>query len=359
MSLASFIFGLLILSSGGQLDTDSRRGSIPILYSTDLYHPHADPDDHFDLATLFALPEFDIRGVILDDGARQKEAPGRIPLEQMLWITQRRIPYAIGLAGQLRSAEDTGLGQPDEFQQGVRLLLEALRQSPVPVTVFCTGSLRDVAAALNREPELLRTKISRLYLNIGDTTAQDEYNVLLDPQAYVAVLRSKLPIYWCPCFDGGLWRKDRGYATYWRFIHYEVLEATRPVVQNWFIYALTKPQADPIAFLSQPADPTAKKEVWAMPRNMWCTAPFLHAAGRSVIREDSGRWQIRTSAPEATARRLFDFVDAKVSITPEGRAHLVLDPQADGEPVKVFKILEPELYDTVMTEVLRELLRRL
>jgi hypothetical protein len=45
----------------------SAAEKVPILYSTDLYHPHADPDDHYDLATLFALAEFDIRGIILDN----------------------------------------------------------------------------------------------------------------------------------------------------------------------------------------------------------------------------------------------------------------------------------------------------
>ena len=29
---------------------------VPVIYCTDLFHPHDDPDDHFDLATLFALP---------------------------------------------------------------------------------------------------------------------------------------------------------------------------------------------------------------------------------------------------------------------------------------------------------------
>jgi hypothetical protein len=40
---------------------------VPILYSSDLYHPHADPDDHYDLATLFALEELNVRGIILDN----------------------------------------------------------------------------------------------------------------------------------------------------------------------------------------------------------------------------------------------------------------------------------------------------
>ena len=39
---------------------------VPVILSTDLMHPHDDPDDHFDLATLYAMPEMDIKGVVLD-----------------------------------------------------------------------------------------------------------------------------------------------------------------------------------------------------------------------------------------------------------------------------------------------------
>ena len=42
--------------------------SVPVIHCTDLFHPHDDPDDHFDLATLYAMPELDIKGVVLDQG---------------------------------------------------------------------------------------------------------------------------------------------------------------------------------------------------------------------------------------------------------------------------------------------------
>jgi len=85
----------------------------PILYSTDLFHPHDDPDDHYDLAALFAIQEFDLRGIILDLGARQKQKPGRLPVEQMMHITKRKVPCAVGLADPLRSPDDKALDQPE------------------------------------------------------------------------------------------------------------------------------------------------------------------------------------------------------------------------------------------------------
>ena len=57
--------GLLALASGvvngyafsGET-SDKRRnttGKTPVIHATDLYHFHCDPDDHWDLATIYAL----------------------------------------------------------------------------------------------------------------------------------------------------------------------------------------------------------------------------------------------------------------------------------------------------------------
>ena len=39
---------------------------IPVIDVTDLYHPHQDVGDNFDLVAAYALPEIDLRAVILD-----------------------------------------------------------------------------------------------------------------------------------------------------------------------------------------------------------------------------------------------------------------------------------------------------
>ena len=218
----------LILTIILEVSSAEAATKIPVLYSTDLHHPHEDPDDHFDLATLFSLPELEVRGIVLDCGSHQLKAPGSIPVKQMLHLTSQQVPYAIGLGHALRSPDDDGCDQPDKFQRGVQLILNVLRNSPEPVTVFTTGSLRDVAAAFNRQPELLRRKVARLYINIGNPAAgadsrQWEYNVKLDRSAYCCIMRSGLPIYWCPCFDGGIWQRGRQ-GTYWKFVHARVLD---------------------------------------------------------------------------------------------------------------------------------------
>ncbi|HUT89334.1 MAG TPA: nucleoside hydrolase [Thermoguttaceae bacterium] len=359
VATSAVVISLVALGACGDASPPS-HGTIPVLYSTDLHHPHQDPDDHFDLATLFALPEFDVRGILLDCGARQLAQPGKIPVEQMAHLTGRDVRHAIGLESPLRSPADDGRDQPARCQKGVALILDVLRQADEKVTIFTTGSLRDVAAALNREPELFRHKVRRLYVNIGDSGAAgggQEYNVKLDTASYVRVLRSGLPVYWCPCFDGGVWKRQRGYATYWRFVHEEVLETAPQRLQNWFIFALVKPDADPIAFLSRAQEPAVRRRVWSMPRNMWCTAPFLHAAGRDVVEPSTGRWVARPADRESqNVTTPYAFVPARVTVDDKARATLHLDETAQGEAVHVFKILDQANYDKIMASCLRELL---
>ena len=105
---------------------------IPIIYSTDLFQPHDDPDDHVDLATLFALDEFEILGIIVEHGEKQATRPGQIPVRQMMQLTARQVPCVVGLNPPLKSLEDQALDQPAECQQGVNLLLEKLQRGRSP-----------------------------------------------------------------------------------------------------------------------------------------------------------------------------------------------------------------------------------
>jgi len=253
--------------------TDAAERTIPIVYSTDLFHPHQDPDDHYDLACLFALREFDVRGIILDLGATQAERPGRPAVEQMMHVSGRKVPFAFGLGRRFRQRTDKALDEPAEFQGGVELILSALRQPGDKVILFTTGSCRDVAAAYNREPELLKDRVKAVYFNIGRGPGeeQNECNVGYDPAAYLRLFESGLPIYWCPCFG-----KD-GYQTLYVADQATVVGACATPVQNFFVYCLTRSTAEAIPFLAGGPHPLPTG-----PRSMWCTAPMFHAAGRRI-----------------------------------------------------------------------------
>ncbi len=305
--------------------------SVPIIYTTDLYHPHDDPDDHFDLVTLFAIPEFDIRAIIIDTGKRGKDRPGILPVKQMMHITGRTVPVATGLVENVRHQGDTGERQPDAVQAGVRLILKVLRESTKPVTIFTTGSLRDVAAAYNRNPALFKTKAGRVYINVGHSCGGPEHNVNLDRHAYVRILGSPLPVYWVPCFGAD------GYKSHWHFRQGDVLESAPLAVQNFFVYCLTRAKADvrdPIKALAEPIDQAVKEPIWAKTRNMWCTGAFLHAAGRS----------------DPTC----GFKKVTVHLDNAGKTRI--SRPGDGLEIMTFHHADPDAYGQSMRNALRELL---
>lgn len=320
----------------GASDTLSSR--IPLIYCTDLFHPHEDPDDHFDLATLYAIPEFDLRGIVLDQGERQLARPGSIPVGQLNALTGRRVPSEIGLSSKLVSPTDKALDQPEQFQGGVRMILGTLRAATSRVDIITVGSVRDLVAAFNREPGIFRERAGRVMVFIGEASNPDfrEYNVTLDPQAYVGLMRSGLNLYWVPCFDGGLWRND-GHASFWQATHADLLHpAPRELVQ-FFIYALEKETADPMAFLRQPVDSARREALFRQTRNLWCTAIF-----RSL------------TVPGEPVGNAFEFEPVAVAVSDDGGLH-----KGDSIPaatVRRFKVRDAERYASEMTRATAEIL---
>lgn len=326
---------------------------VHVIYGTDLFHPHDDPDDHYDLATLFALSNFEIDAILLDLGDRQRARPGRIPLEQMFRLTGRKAPYAVGLSAPLKSADDQGLDRPAEDQRAIELLLETLRKAPAPVTLITAGSVRDVCAAFNREPELLRNKIDRLYINIGSASDSVEWNVKLDLHAYLGVMRSGLPVYWCPCIPV----EPNPYSTYWKFQQGQMLEGLPTPVLNFFVYALQRvrpDELDPIRAIETDLRPW-RQLPGLSDRNMWCTASFLDAAGYAVKKTEPGYAPVLNPGEDAVD--VFSFVPANVEIDDQGQTRSIQeDPQGR---IHIFKTRDHEVYQAAMTDCLRYLLMHL
>jgi hypothetical protein len=352
--------------NGGATEPPQTALKAPVIYSTDLFHPLGDPDDHVDLATLFALPELDVRAIILDQGDMQGVKSGQVPVQQMMALTGRQVPFAAGLGTALRYPEDKGLNQFGFYQAGVNLILKALRESPQPVFVITTGSVRDVMAAFNREPELFREKAARIYVNAGNSAGGDLYwNPSLDPQAYIRLMSVGLPVYWCPCF-GGLEtleafaagpRPTLQYQTYWEFRQADIFGALAAPLQDFFLYALGRKsvsKVDPIAYLSRAPEPALRAEQWKQMRSMWSTASLYHAAGRKHYRAGDS-WAVRHEpVPGYALAEVFDFVPAEVMIDRDLRTI----PKISGAsgPLRLFHLLDPANYAKAMLASLRQLL---
>jgi inosine-uridine nucleoside N-ribohydrolase len=90
-------------------------------------------------------------------------------------------------------------------QEGVELILDTLRDSKEKVTLIAVGSLTDFAVAFVRDPALLKEKVAVVYVFAGSLlNPVQDYNVGLDPKAFVTIMRSGLPIVWVPV-DTSMW----------------------------------------------------------------------------------------------------------------------------------------------------------
>ena len=360
--LVTVIIGAILVSGLMMGMAAEVNRSVPVIYCTDLFHPHDDPDDHFDLATLYAMPELDIKGVVLDQGRKQLERPGRIPVSQMNKITGRNVPAAIGLADPLKSPDDQALDQPAQFQGAVELIIQTLRASTRPVCIAALGSVRDVVCAFNREPGLFRTNVTMVLAFIGEASDGkfQEYNVGLDPQAFVGLMRSGLPVYWVPCFDGGLWQ-NRGHASFWRASQRALLEGATPEVIQYFIYALEKESAEPLAFLSRPVEPERQARLFAGTRNLWCAAVLGVMSGREVV-FDGSKWtsvlpQSNRAAAVAGQKPLFEFPEVEILVSDAGTVSCGKGPGS--HKVRRFEVRDSAQYEQGMVEATTALLSSL
>ena len=365
MCLAGFAAGGAGPSSG--LSEPRRLGGenaaqkkVPFIYCSDIFHPAMDPDDHFDMAALFAIDEFEVKALVLDGhidrkGQDQFNGGGRIPLAQMCAITGQTVPSAVGLNVKLEDPLDTLPNGDPRFLAGVELMQRVLETSDEPVVIkISTGT--DLAVLFNRAPELCRKKIRAVYFNAGHGCGgvTDEYNVLLDPVAFTRIFETGLPIFWNPCFGEGRVVGD-GHCNFFVLPDQRVVLEKAPVELSRFIsYALRQEKSDPIAWLAN----GVAAEVPAKKRWMWTPPVLAHAAGRRVYRTSSGEyvWACpeRASA-DAQACAFYAYEPARVTVDPQRRKQgfLTVEYGSPQSNVRVFRQLPG--YSQAMGSCLRNL----
>ena len=287
--------------------------SIPLIHITDLYHPPQDPDDQLDLATVLALPEFDLRGVVLDvtqrfidpapNGWDLARDPGYVVVTQAAALAGRAIPVARGPRMPLAHSADDARGAPLTEQAGIELVLSVLAAAPKPVTVSMVGSARVLVAAYNRAPELVQERVGAVLLNAGSTVGgEKEWNVGLDAEAFKGLWRSGLPVCWYPCAtQNGAFDPLPERGTHWKATHAALFEGIPAAWRGWFAYGLSgSARGDFIRAMSDMGRGAVWENLMAGSRAMWSTASLVMATGRQLVRTESG-WKFLGA--EETARR--------------------------------------------------------
>ena len=346
------------------------KGKIPLVHTTDLYHPPQDPDDQIDLATVAALDEFDLRGVVLDVSARFLESapegfdirrdPGFIPVVQLGYLLGRSIPVAAGPTRALASPTDTARDLPDREQAGIRMLLEILDASPEPVVITVVGSARVITAAFNREPELMRRKTRAVVLNAGSTGGpKTEWNVGLDRHAFVGLWQSGLPVHWYPCGtekSAFVRRHERG--TYWKVSHEELFHDLPQSLRAWFAYGFSgSPRADFIRALDDMGNGAEWESVLEGERNMWSTASLVMAAGRILAKTPDGWRFVRPEAASGLDIWPWRLDPISATVSADGMVQWELD---EASKSRFIFGRQPDVeYGQAMAEALNALLRGL
>ncbi len=297
---------------------------IPVIDVTDLYHPHQDPGDNFDLILPYALPEIDLKAVILDatDGFRQPHfyqqvgeanqlclqddhgprEPGYIPVTQLNYIFGENVPCGVSPLRPMRTPDDR-MDDVGRFQeQGIELFLRTLRESADKVEVAIFSSSRVVAAAFNREPDLLREKVRCIHLCAGACSPDFlEWNVALDPCAFVCLLRSSLPIALYPCASAeGPFALHRN-NSYWLMQDMAFIRDMAPPLKSYLRYVFEKTcRNDYLRAMDEQVDEAAMENIYRKTHNVWETAVWLGVTGRKLVKRPDGHYRI-LKAEEVTA----------------------------------------------------------
>jgi len=309
--------GLHAQGRSPRLGTSTSKSAtpIPVIDVTDLYQPFQDPGDNFDLVTAYALPEVELKAVILDAHAAFRSQisthpilhdadkngprdPGFISVLQLNYIFNRNVPAAVGPFTMMRTPEDKMLDIPGFQQQGVELILRVLKESHERVTIMSFGSARPIAVAFNRDPRLFHQKVKRILLSAGSSSSGYlEWNVALDPNATVRLLRSDLPIDIYPCATKGGPFSYEPHNSYWNLPDLHFIERMDPKLQSYLDYALNRTCKCDFLRAMDPSpagqmSTQASKELHSHVHHVWETALWMEISNRRLVRRNDGSFRI-------------------------------------------------------------------
>ncbi|RWA79573.1 MAG: hypothetical protein EOQ31_33605 [Mesorhizobium sp.] len=339
--------------------------TIRLLHQTDLFRPYADPDDHWDLACVYALAasgQLELGGVLVDFPPDNR--PGRSPdvtgIAQLSYLTGLPTHMAVGSSVPYTHDRASLAALLRRDRAGAEFLLDYLRGSQGPAYVSIVGSCRDLAIAAKLDPDLFRNKCAGIYLNAGtghpDIAKQGgtEYNVGLNAAAYAATFEIPCPIYWMPCFEinseeGDFKPKVERFGTFYSFNQSDVLPKLSPVLQSYFTYSLeARTDARYLQSLLAPRSDAPSWYTLYDDRFMWCTAGFFHMVSQAVDR--AGKIIAVSNADDA----VFGFRPVDIKCDPNG---VTTWTNAGAESNRfLFEVKDPDSYASAMTVAMATLL---
>jgi polygalacturonase len=335
---------------------------VPMIHATDLFRPHNDPDDHWDLACVYALAHrgvIDLKGILIDSPPPHKVNfnPDVMAVAQMNDVTGLHVPVAVGSPYPMPARHDTQPQASASDHGGIQMVLDILEASDRPVVINVIGSCRDIAIAANRAPDLFKRKCGGIYLNAGtgspDKTkaAQLEYNVSLAPHSYAALFDVSCPVFWMPCFEAMRSGKNvMEYGTHYQFRQGEILPDLSNRVQNFFLSMLGRRQDHVwLTTLTGPTDAALLTEFGTKGRHMWCTGGFLHAARLAVTRAGE-----IIPLEQAGDTAVLSFDPIKVSCSDKGVTQWTHDPASTDR--YLFHVRDIGHYQPAMVQAMKTLL---
>lgn len=325
----------------------------PVVVITDCYHPYQDPGDNLDLINGYALPDVDLKAVILDitDAFRKDTADhptlwndprgpreaGIIPILQLDYIFNRRTPYAVGPMRPMAHEGDKMLGLPAYENEGIELLFRVLRASEEKVNILSFGSARVLAVAFNREPELMRNKIERIHLSAGTASEGHvlgtdeganmipggEWNVALDVHAFTSILKSGLPIALYPCAgkDGGFVKDVHN--SYYTLQDLSFLSDMEPKLQTYLNYAFDKElRYDFLRAMDKGAPYSEGQKIQFESFHVWESAVWFNATNRVIVKSETGEYKVVKTDNTKPSDKIIDNglrASLLTEIRPDGR----------------------------------------
>lgn len=334
-----------------------------VILTTDLYHQHADPNDHWNLATMFSLAKakyINFVGIMCDDDRALASDgsylhfgdPAVMSVAQLSYLTGVTVPVGFGSREPIRSEDDIKrVLSSDKPISSVNLLLKALRETKNGVDIHMCGSCKDVLLAYRADPDAFIHGCDTIYLNAGTYLKNEpiEYNVSLEPYAYSEIFKIPVKICWSPCFDElRPWPyKPSKRATFYELNESEVTKSLSSELLKYFSFMYGKIESSAwLSYLKAPLDLKLYESWREQRREMWSTPGYLTSAGKNVSLDgeiiDAGE-----------GKELFAYTPVSVNVTRDGK---ITWQDVEKSNVYMFESHDPQLYFELMPRAVTEIL---